>query len=106
MWCPYTRRMTAPVQIEDVWKSYGSTPAVRGLSLWVRPKAVYGFLGPNGAGKSTTIRIILGLQRPDRGSILLFGKPLESDRRNILARIGSLVEYPSLYPHLVGRENL
>jgi ABC-2 type transport system ATP-binding protein len=98
--------MPPPVQIENVWKSYGRTPAVKGLSLAVPQGTVYGFLGPNGAGKSTTIRMILGLQRPDRGSILLFGKPLESRRLGALAKIGSLVESPSLYLHLTGRENL
>lgn len=98
--------MIAPIQVEQVWKAYGSTPAVKGLSLMVPPKSVYGFLGSNGAGKSTTIRMILGLQRPDRGRILLFGKSLASDRTNVLARIGSLVESPSLYLHLTGRENL
>ena len=98
--------MTPPVQIEQVWKSYGATLAVQGLSLSVPAGSVYGFLGPNGAGKSTTIRMILGLQRPDRGRILLFGKPLASDRSRTLARIGSLVESPSLYLHLTGRENL
>lgn len=98
--------MAAPVQVEGVWKSYGPTSAVKGLSLTVPTKSVYGFLGPNGAGKSTTIRMILGLQRPDRGRILLFVKPFESDRMNVLARIGSLVESPSLYLHLTGRENL
>ncbi len=95
-----------PIQIQEVWKSYDSLAAVKGLSLTVPAKSVYGFLGPNGAGKSTTIRMILGLQRPDRGKISLFGKPLESDRTNLLARIGSLVESPSLYLHLTGRENL
>jgi ABC-2 type transport system ATP-binding protein len=98
--------MAALVEIKDVWKSYGPTAAVKGLSLTVPAKSVYGFLGPNGAGKSTTIRMILGLQRPDRGTISLFGKPLESERMGLLARIGSLVESPSLYPHLTGRENL
>lgn len=67
---------------------------------------MYGFLGPNGAGKSTTIRMLLGLQRPDRGTISLFGRPLERERVALLARIGSLVESPSLYLHLTGRENL
>ena len=98
--------MTAPIQVEQVWKSYGSTPAVKGLNLVVPAGAVYGFLGPNGAGKSTTIRMILGLQRPDRGRVYLFGKPLESDRMGALARTGSMVESPSLYLHLTGRENL
>jgi ABC-type multidrug transport system ATPase subunit len=95
--------MDALVQIEGVWKSYGRTPAVKGLSLTVPAGSVYGFLGPNGAGKSTTIRMMLGLQRPDRGRISLFGRALDVDA---LARIGSLVEAPSLYLHLTGRENL
>jgi len=50
--------------------------------------------------------MILGLQRPDRGKISLFGRPLESERLTLLSRIGSLVESPSLYLHLTGRENL
>ena len=95
--------MDAPVQLEGVWKSYGRTPAVKGLSLTVPAGSVYGFLGPNGAGKSTTIRMMLGLQRPDRGRILLFGRALDV---GALARIGSLVEAPSHYLHLTGRENL
>ena len=98
--------MDAVVQIEEVWKAYGSTQAVRGLSLTVPSQSVYGFLGPNGAGKSTTIRMVLGLQRPDRGRITLFGRPLASERVALLRRIGSLVESPSLYQHLTGREHL
>src|SRR5580765_1290420 len=98
--------MEAPVEIEGIWKSYGSTAAVCGLSLSVPPQSVYGFLGPNGAGKSTTIRMVLGLQRPDRGTISLFGRPLAGERMALLRRIESLVEAPSLYLHLTGRENL
>jgi len=104
--CPITNQMDALVQIEEVWKTYGSTKAVRGLSLTIPSQSVYGFLGPNGAGKSTTIRMVLGLQRPDRGRITLFGRPLASERVVLLRRIGSLVESPSLYQHLTGRENL
>jgi ABC-2 type transport system ATP-binding protein len=98
--------MEPPVRIRDVWKSYGTTTAVCGLNLTVPPQSVYGFLGPNGAGKSTTIRMLLGLQRPGRGAISLFGRPLETERVALLKRIGSLVESPSLYLHLTGRENL
>jgi ABC-2 type transport system ATP-binding protein len=72
----------------------------------VPERSVYGFLGPNGAGKTTTIRMILGLQRPDRGDVTLFGQSLSENRLELLRRIGSLVETPSLYPHLSGRENL
>src|SRR6266849_2951122 len=98
--------MEPPVRIEEVWKRYGSMTAVCGLNLSVPPQSVYGFLGPNGAGKSTTIRMVLGLQRPDRGAISLFGRPLAGERIALLRRIGSLVESPSLYLHLTGRENL
>src|SRR5882672_3873997 len=98
--------MGTPIQVEEVWKTYGTTQAVCGLSLSVPPQSVYGFLGPNGAGKSTTIRMVLGLQRPDRGMISLFGRPLAGERIALLRRIGSLVESPSLYLHLTGRENL
>src|SRR5262249_19892299 len=98
--------MEIPVCFEDVWKSYGNTAAVCGLNLKVPAQSVYGFLGPNGAGKSTTIRMVLGLQRPDRGTISLFGRSLQRERISLLGRIGSLVESPSLYLHLTGRENL
>src|SRR5258708_20251112 len=98
--------METPILVKDVWKSYGATAAVCGLNLSVPPQSVYGFLGPNGAGKSTTIRIVLGLQRPDRGTISLFGRPLAEERMALLRRTGSLVESPSLYMHLTTRENL
>ncbi|MBS1859349.1 MAG: ATP-binding cassette domain-containing protein [Acidobacteria bacterium] len=102
--------MDAPIALCDVWKSYGkpprAQPAVSALTLNVTAGSVYGFLGPNGAGKSTTIRMILGLQRPDHGTVHLFGLPLQSAREALLCRIGSLVEAPSLYLHLTGRQNL
>src|SRR5437763_8151141 len=98
--------MEIPIRLESVWKSYGATPAVCDLSLGVPRQSVYGFLGPNGAGKSTTIRMLLGLQRPDQGKISLFGRPLNDERIAVLRRIGSLVESPSLYLHLTARENL
>ncbi len=98
--------METPVRIDGIWKSFGSTKAVRGLSLSVPGQSVYGFLGPNGAGKSTTIRIMLGIQRPDRGRVFLFERPLASDRLAVLGRIGSMVESPAPYLHLTGRENL
>ncbi len=98
--------MEYPILTHEVWKSYGTVQAVRGLSLKVPPQSVYGFLGPNGAGKSTTIRLVLGLQRPDRGDVSLFGRLLARERLTVLRRTGSLVEAPSLYLHLTGRENL
>jgi ABC-type multidrug transport system ATPase subunit len=63
-----------PILLTNVWKLYGQTTALAGLSLAVPPGSIFGFLGPNGAGKSTAIRILLGLQRPSRGTVSLFGR--------------------------------
>src|SRR5260370_20594053 len=95
-----------PILLENVWKHYGKTTALAGLSLAVPPGSIFGFLGPNGAGKSTAIRILLGLQQPSRGMVSLFGHQLPKSRVDILRRIGSMVESPSPYLHLTGRENL
>jgi ABC-2 type transport system ATP-binding protein len=76
------------------------------LELSVPQGCIYGFLGPNGAGKTTTIRLLLGLLRPSEGDILLYGEPFTSERRDLLRDVGALVETPSLYSHLTGRENL
>lgn len=87
-------------------KRFRGKTAVRDVSLSVTRGSVYAFLGPNGAGKSTTIRMLLGLLRPDAGSVALFGAPLSTDRYTSLHRTGSLVENPSVYPHLTAGENL
>jgi len=87
-------------------RCFGKITAVDGVDLAVERGSVYGFLGPNGAGKTTTIRMLLGLIRPDEGAVRLFGKPLRNGRIALLKRVGALVESPSLYPHLTGRENL
>lgn len=81
-------------------------PILQQLSLQVPAGSIYGFLGPNGAGKTTTLRLILGLLKKQEGTITLFGKELAAHRLDILRRLGSLIEQPSLYLHLTGRENL
>jgi len=94
------------ISTEAVTRLFRGKAAVRNLSLRVRPGSVYAFLGPNGAGKSTTIRMLLGLLRPDSGDISIFGHDLTRHRGEVLARTGSLVENPSVYEHLSARENL
>lgn len=81
-------------------------PILHQLSLQVPAGSIYGFLGPNGAGKTTTLRLVLGLLKKQEGTITLFGKELTAHRLEILRRLGSLIEQPSLYLHLTGRENL
>jgi ABC-2 type transport system ATP-binding protein len=90
----------------DLRKSYGSRLALAGLDLSVPKGVVYGFLGPNGAGKTTTMRLLTGLIHPDHGSIELLGRPFGRRDRRRLFEIGALIESPSFYPFLSGRENL
>ena len=79
---------------------------LRHINLAVEQGSIYGFLGPNGAGKTTTLRLILGLLKRQEGSISVFGKPFDKNRIDILRRVGSLIESPSLYGHLSATENL
>jgi lantibiotic transport system ATP-binding protein len=76
------------------------------INLRVEKGSIYGFLGPNGAGKTTTLRLILGLLRNQQGAIRVFGENISTHRLSILRRVGSLIEQPSIYGHLTGRENL
>ncbi|MCY0991008.1 ABC transporter ATP-binding protein [Nannocystis sp. ILAH1] len=81
-------------------------PILDDIALAVPEGSVYGFLGPNGAGKTTTLRLVLGLIRKQRGTISIFGRSLDTHRIEILQRVGSLIESPSLYEHLTADENL
>ena len=74
------------IEARKLTKRYGDKLAVDGLTFTVRPGMVTGFLGPNGAGKSTTMRMILGLDAPTSGSVLVNGKPV----RSCVTPIGSL----------------
>jgi ABC-2 type transport system ATP-binding protein len=94
------------VATRDLRKSYGARLALAGLDLTVPSGVVYGFLGPNGAGKTTTMRLLTGLIHPDHGTIELLGRPFSRRDRKRLFEIGALIESPSFYPFLSGRENL
>lgn len=98
--------MTYAIRTFDLQRRFPGGFGVQSLNLHVPAGTVYGFLGPNGAGKTTTVRLLLGLLHPDRGRVELFGQPLARDDRRVLSRVGALVESPSLYPHLSGRQNL
>jgi ABC-type multidrug transport system ATPase subunit len=94
------------IETRGLTRRFGDIVAVNDLNLEAPTGCVYGFLGPNGAGKTTTIRMLLGLVRPSAGEVRLFGLLLPQARRATLSRVGALVETPSIYPHLTGRENL
>ncbi|MES2881876.1 MAG: ATP-binding cassette domain-containing protein [Bacteroidota bacterium] len=76
------------------------------INLNIEKGSIYGFLGPNGSGKTTTLSLLLGLLNNQKGDIEIFGQHLHANRVDILRRIGSLIETPSLYGHLTAKENL
>jgi lantibiotic transport system ATP-binding protein len=80
--------------------------ALRDVSLQVPRGSIYGFLGLNGAGKTTTLRLILGLLAQQHGDIVVLGQRLETQRVQVLRRVGASIETPSLYGQLTARENL
>jgi ABC-2 type transport system ATP-binding protein len=79
------------IEAAGLTKRYGATVAVKDLSFTIAPGQVTGFLGPNGAGKSTTMRLILGLDAPDAGSVTVGGRPYASYRRPLF-QAGALLE--------------
>lgn len=94
------------IETQGLTRRFGKLTVVNGMDLCVPEASVYGFLGPNGAGKTTTIRMLLGLIKPNDGEVTIFGKLIRKERLEILSRLGAMVEQPSFYPHLTGRENL
>ena len=94
------------ITTEQLTKKYKNFISVNNVSLHIRKGSIYGFLGPNGAGKSTTMKMLLGLTAPTKGSFTIDGKQFPNDRIAILKEIGSFIEAPSFYANLTGRENL
>jgi ABC-2 type transport system ATP-binding protein len=85
------------IEARGLTKRYGAKLAVDDLSFTVRPGVVTGFLGPNGAGKSTTVRMILGLDAPTRGSVTVNGKPYRQHPAP-LREVGALLDARSVHP--------
>ena len=94
------------IEINNLYKRFKDIMAVDDLNVNVYRGDVFGFLGPNGAGKSTTIRMLMTLIFPAKGSIKIFDKPLHENRNYILSRIGAIVEKPDLYNYMSAYKNL
>ena len=94
------------ITTEQLTKKYKNFVSVNNVSLHIRKGSIYGFLGPNGAGKSTTMKMLLGLTAPTKGSFVIDGRHFPEDRIDILKEVGSFIESPSFYANLTGRENL
>ncbi|MFE5397458.1 ATP-binding cassette domain-containing protein [Streptomyces sp. NPDC056568] len=96
--------MTKAISVSGLHKSFGRTRALDGLDLAVEAGEVHGFLGPNGAGKSTTVRVLLGLLRPDSGAAQVLGRDPWSDAVDLHRRLAYVPGDVELWPQLTGGE--
>jgi ABC-type multidrug transport system ATPase subunit len=94
------------VKVEGLGKSYRQVPVVSDLSLVIEQGQVYGLLGPNGSGKTTTLGMVLGIIRPDTGSVSLCGSQNPAQLLAARRRLGGILEQPNFYPFLSGMDNL
>ena len=93
------------IQIEHLTKRYGDVTAINDLSFDVRAGVVTGFLGPNGSGKSTTMRVILGLDAPSKGTATINGKAY-ADLKSPLREVGALLDAKAVHPGRSARNHL
>lgn len=98
--------MAVVVRASGLVKRFGEHRAVDGLDLEIEQGCCFGLLGPNGAGKSTTLRLLLGLTRPDAGSIEVLGEPVPMRARAVRARVGVVPQLDALDPDFSVAENL
>ena len=98
--------MEAAIELTDVHKSYGATPALRGVSLEVARGEIVALLGANGAGKSTTLSVLLGFEAPTRGRARVLGLDCQADAPAVRGRTAYVPEQVALYPNLSALETL
>jgi ABC-2 type transport system ATP-binding protein len=102
---PRHRPSAAPIEARGLTRSYGGVTVVDDIGFTVAPGRVTGFLGPNGAGKSTTMRLLLGLERPDRGTALINGRPY-AELETPLAEVGAMLEAQAFHKGRSARKHL
>ena len=94
------------IEARGLQKRFGTTVAVRASTSSSKPVVCSAYSARMDPGKSTTVRMLLGLARPDSGEVKLFGRYLRDDTPELLARVGAVVETPAFLPYLSGRDNL
>ncbi len=97
---------TPPVRIDGLSRRFGTVQAVEGVSFEVRQGEMFGLIGPDGAGKTTTLRTVLGLLKPDAGTVRTCGLDPSRERRRLSSRVGYLSQRFSLYGDLSVDENV
>lgn len=94
------------IELKDIVKSYGSVKAVNGISLQVYKGEVLGIIGANGAGKSTTLEMMMGLRKPDSGSVKVLEMDMSTAADEIKQRIGIQLQQTALYDRIKVKEAL
>ncbi len=97
---------SSAISVVELTKTFGTVPAVDGVSFHIMKGEIFGFLGPNGAGKTTTIKAILGLLYPDQGEIRINGTDIFTNEKKAKSQIGYLPEKVSFYNNLTALQNL
>ena len=98
--------MSYILQTSHLSKTIDGKQLVTDVNIHVKKGEVYGFLGPNGAGKTTVMKMLTNLWKPTSGTVALFGKALEKNSYGVLKRMGSIIEFPTFYDHMSGKDNL
>ena len=98
--------MSYILQTSHLSKTIDGKQLVTDVNIHVKKGEVYGFLGPNGAGKTTVMKMLTNLWKPTSGTVALFGKALEKTSYEELKRMGSIIEFPTFYDHMSGKDNL
>ena len=98
--------MADKVVVRDLWKRYGTTEAVRGVSFAIRAGEIFGLLGPNGAGKTSTLECLLGLRDVDAGDVEVGGLDARKFPREVKQKIGVALQSTSLQDKITPREAL
>ena len=94
------------LQTDHLTKTIEGKELVKNVNIHVKKGEIYGFLGPNGAGKTTVMKMVTNLWKPTEGTVELFGEILTPTSYEVLKRMGSIIEFPTFYDHLSGKENL
>lgn len=98
--------MSYILQTSHLSKTIDGKQLVTDVNIHVKKGEVYGFLGPNGAGKTTVMKMLTNLWKPTSGTVALFGKALEKTSYEVPKRMGSIIEFPTFYDHMSGKDNL
>lgn len=94
------------LECQDLCKSFGKKQILKNVSFELDEGDILAFIGPNGSGKTTTIKLILGLQGIDKGSVNINGFDIKKDFVKAIEKVGAIVENPDTYMYLSGWDNL